>query len=103
VGYYGIERSGRMLRLTRPADFRIEVDGEPVYVGATTADNKMHWFNAKVGGPARRSTVRFTVSAANVYRRFFCFYAQMADLRAGTSADKPTERRRVSIDDDEGR
>lgn len=103
VGYYGIERAGRMLRLTRPVDFRIEVDGEPVYASATAADNKMHWFKADVGGPQRNARVRFEVSAANVFRRFFCFYAQMADLRQATPEDKAERRRSVTLDDDEAR
>jgi|GEM_PF-3059974 len=103
VGYFGIERAGRMLRLTRPVDFKIEVDGEPVYAGATSADNKMHWFKADVGGPKRTARVRFEVSAANVYRRFFCFYAQMADLREAKPEDKTERRRSVSTEDDEPR
>jgi hypothetical protein len=90
-----------MLRLTRPVDFRIDVDGATVYAGATTADNKMHWFNAEVGGPQRNASVRFEVSAANVYRRFFCFYAQMADLREAKPGDKAERRRSVSTEDDE--
>lgn len=103
VGYYGIERAGRMLRLTRPVDFKIEVDGEPVYAGATTADNKMHWFKADVAGPKRHARVRFEVSAANVFRRFFCFYAQMADLREAKPEDKTERRRSISTEDDEPR
>lgn len=100
VGYYGIERAGRMLRLTRPVDFRIAVDEEPVYEGATVADNKMHWFRADVPGPARNASVRFSVSAANVTRRFFCFYAQMADLKSGVQ-NRPATRRSVGEDEDE--
>jgi len=100
VGYFGIERAGRMLRLTRPVDFRVDVDGEPVYAGATVSDNKMHWFRAPVGGPQRNANVRFSVSAANVYRRFFCFYAQMADLQQG-GAEGPLKRRSVGEDDEE--
>lgn len=100
VGYYGIERAGRMLRLTRPVDFRVDVDGEPVYAGATTADNKMHWFQAPVSGPRRNAKVRFNVSSANVFRRFFCFYAQMADLEQGESP-APAKRRSVSEDEEE--
>jgi hypothetical protein len=102
VGYYGIERAGRMLRLVRPVDFRITLDGDPIYVGATQSDNKMHWFRAPVGGPHRQATVSFSVSAANVTRRFFCFYAQMADLKSGGPA-KPTQRRAVGEDEDEVR
>ena len=100
VGYYGIERAGRMLRLTRPVDFRVDVDGEPVYEGATQADNKMHWFRAPVSGPQRRAKVRFNVSSANVFRRFFCFYAQMAELERGQTPG-PAKRRSVGEDDEE--
>ncbi len=80
VGYYGVERAGRLMRLTRPVDFKVLVDGKTSYEGATTSDNKMHWFKAKVGGPRRTVNVMFTVSARNISKRFFCFYAQMADL-----------------------
>ena len=92
VGYFGVERAGRMLRATRPVDFKIAVDGEPVFEGATESDNKMHWFSAKVGGPRRDVAVTFNVTALNVQRRFFCFYAQMADLRAGETTKKPALR-----------
>ncbi|MET0389262.1 MAG: hypothetical protein ABW321_25035, partial [Polyangiales bacterium] len=102
VGYYGIERAGRMMRLTRPVDFRIEVDGQPAYAGATTSDNKMHWFRAPTPGPRRLATVRFSVSAANVFHRYFCFYAQMADLREG-EAPAPATRRAVVDDEEPGR
>jgi hypothetical protein len=102
VGYFGIERAGRMLRLLRPVDFRITLDGEPIYVSATQADNKMHWFRAPVGGPSREASVGFSVSAANVARRFFCFYAQMADLKSGGPAKGPS-RRSVGEDEDEVR
>ena len=102
VGYFGIERAGRMLRLTRPVDFRIEVDGEPVLEQATVADNKMHWFRAPLAGPARNASVRFSVSAANVYKRFFCFYAQMADVHEDRE-HTPETRRSVGEDDEESR
>jgi hypothetical protein len=86
VGYYGIERAGRMLRLSRPVDFKIFVDGAAIYEGATVSDNKMHWFKADVAGPQRTANVTFSVSSVNVQRRFFCFYAQMADLHRGAPA-----------------
>jgi hypothetical protein len=92
VGYFGVERAGRMLRVKRPVDFKIAVDGQPAFEGATESDNKMHWFSAKVGGPRRNVAVTFNVTSLNVQRRFFCFYAQMADLRQGTTA-KPALRR----------
>jgi uncharacterized protein YjeT (DUF2065 family) len=100
VGYFGIERAGRMLRLTRPVDFRIEVDGEPVLEQATLADNKMHWFRAPVAGPERSASVRFSVHALNVYKRFFCFYAQMADVHEDHE-QAPATRRSVGEDDEE--
>jgi hypothetical protein len=99
VGYYGVERAGRMLRLTRPVDFKIEVDGASVYEGATVSDNKMHWFRADIPGPRRNVSVTFNVSAANVNRRFFCFYAQMADL--GSGATKPLTRHATGELEDE--
>ncbi|HEY2734761.1 MAG TPA: hypothetical protein VGI70_12290 [Polyangiales bacterium] len=89
VGYYGVERAGRMLRLTRPVDFKIDVDGQQIYSGATISDNKMHWFRADVGGPQRNVNVTFDVSAVNITRRFFCFYAQMADLHSGVPKPPP--------------
>jgi hypothetical protein len=92
VGYYGVERAGRLMRLKRPVDFRIFVNGEPAYEGATEADNKMHWFSAPVGrGPTGERTVdvNFEVSSLNITKRFFCFYAQMADLGQGGVVDKP--------------
>jgi hypothetical protein len=102
VGYYGVERAGRMLRLTRPVDFKIDVDGQQIYSGATVSDNKMHWFRANVGGPQRNVNVTFNVSAVNITRRFFCFYAQMADLHSGVP--KPPPRHATGeLDDDESR
>ncbi|MEY4580650.1 MAG: hypothetical protein RL701_5353 [Pseudomonadota bacterium] len=107
VGYFGIERAGRMMRVSRPVDFHVEVDGQEVFAGATQSDNKMHWFRAPVTGPARPATVKFSVSAANVFNRFFCFYAQMADLRDGPAApgqsneNKAPTRRPVGEVEDE--
>jgi hypothetical protein len=102
VGYFGIERAGRMMRLSRPVDFQVSVDGQTVYEGATQSDNKMHWFRAPVGGPQREAEVSFSVSASNVQRRFFCFYAQMADLKPGRAPAQPT-RRSVGEAEDEAR
>jgi hypothetical protein len=90
VGYFGVERAGRLMRLKRPVDFRIYVDGAPTFTSATDSDNKMHWFKAPVGRPdggERPVDVTFEVSSPNVTKRFFCFYAQMADL--GQSAHPP--------------
>jgi hypothetical protein len=100
VGYYGVERAGRMMRLSRPVDFKIAIDGALVYEAATSSDNKMHWFKAPVGGPRRNVGVTFSVSALNVQKRFFCFYAQMADLRTGSKRSKPVRRSAGEWDDD---
>jgi hypothetical protein len=43
--------------------------------------------------------VTFNVSAANVNRRFFCFYAQMADL--GSGGAKPLTRHATGELEDE--
>jgi hypothetical protein len=105
VGYYGVERAGRLMRLKRPVDFRIFVDGAPAYEGATESDNKMHWFQAPVGrGPTgeRTADVDFEVSSPNVVKRFFCFYAQMADLGQG-AASKPLAPVKQIEDIDDGR
>ena len=92
VGYYGVERAGRLMRLKRPVEFRIFVDGAPAYEGATETDNKMHWFQAPVGrglNGERNVDVDFEVSSPNVTKRFFCFYAQMAELGKGTASEQP--------------
>lgn len=104
VGYFGVERAGRLMRLKRPVDFKIFVNGEPAFVGATESDNKMHWFEAPVGrGPTgeRDVDVRFEVSSPNVAKRFFCFYAQMADLGRSTGAPKQLQPPRVGPAEDE--
>lgn len=103
VGYYGVERAGRLLRLTRPVDFRVSVDGRPVHVGSTQADNKMHWFRADVGGGERLVDVSFEVSAANIAKRFFCFYAQMADLKPVDPTARPGVWRSLGEDDGDWR
>ena len=46
----------------------------------TRSDNRMHWFKVPVGRDRGRVDVEFTVRADNVSKRWFCFYAQMADL-----------------------
>ena len=82
VGYYGIEREGRLMYRRRPVSFQIHVDGQPLYSGETEADNRMHWFNARLDPNNRaRKTVTFSVNAPNISRRYFCFYAQMVDLQ----------------------
>jgi hypothetical protein len=82
VGYYGIERAGRLLFRRRPVDFTIMLDGARVYEARTQSDSKMHYFNVKLpGGSQRRGTVVFTVRAENVSKRYFCFQAQVVDFR----------------------
>ncbi|HKU44960.1 MAG TPA: hypothetical protein VJR89_42665 [Polyangiales bacterium] len=105
VGYYGVERAGRLLRLKRPVDFRIFVNGGTAYEGATESDNKMHWFQAPVGrGPTgeRSVEVTFEVSSPNVTKRFFCFYAQMADLGRNAAGEAAPEAPRPGPSEDEG-
>ncbi|MGD8859789.1 MAG: hypothetical protein PVI30_07245 [Myxococcales bacterium] len=80
VGYYGIERAGRLLRLRRPVDFRVTVAGREVYQGRTRADNQMHYFNVPLQGRRGREPVTFSVRADNVRKRYFCFHAQVVDL-----------------------
>jgi hypothetical protein len=82
IGYYGIERAGRMMYKRRPVELHVKVADQPVYDGKTQSDNKMHWFEAKLGEVKRqRARVTFSVRADNVSRRYFCFYAQMVDLK----------------------
>jgi hypothetical protein len=82
VGYFGIERAGRLMFRRRPVEFRVMVDGKIVYQGETQSDNKMHYFKAPLAGePQLRSTVTFSVRADNVNKRYFCFNAQMVDLK----------------------
>jgi hypothetical protein len=82
VGYYGIERAGRLMYRRRPVDFEITVGGNTLYAGHTESDNKIHWFHAPLGErKAGHVDVTFSVRAENVSRRFFCFNAQMVDLR----------------------
>jgi hypothetical protein len=104
VGYYGVERAGRLMRLKRPVDFRIFVNGEAAYVGATESDNKMHWFKAPVGrGPTgeRNVDIRFDVNAQNTTKRFFCFYAQMADLGQGEGGPAEPQKPRAGASEDD--
>ena len=77
VGYFGIERAGRMMNRRRPVHFDIDVDGQNIYRGQTESDNQMYWFKADVPRtPRNRGTVVFSVRADNVQKRFFCFDAQ---------------------------
>ena len=82
VGYYGIERAGRLMYKRRPVQMRVMLDDRLMYDGQTQSDNKMHWFDISMRGlPRRRQTVTFSVRADNVSKRYFCFYAQMVDLK----------------------
>jgi hypothetical protein len=84
VGYYGIERAGRLMYRRRPVEISVKVDGRPAYEGKTQTDNQIHWFKAPVGGPRnRRVDVSFSIRANNVSKRYFCFNAQMVDLKPG--------------------
>jgi hypothetical protein len=82
VGYYGIERAGRLMYKRRPVEFSVIVDGQVAYTGNTESDNKMHWFKADLARePRRRANVIFSIRAENVSKRYFCFDAQMVNLR----------------------
>ncbi|MDH5673262.1 MAG: hypothetical protein OEZ06_14000 [Myxococcales bacterium] len=82
IGYYGVERAGRLMRLRRPVEFRVLVDGRVVYEGHTESDNKMHYFDIPLKRfGRRRNAVSFSVRADNVRKRYFCFNAQMVDLQ----------------------
>ncbi|HMI90624.1 MAG TPA: hypothetical protein VK509_04635, partial [Polyangiales bacterium] len=82
VGYYGIERPGRLMYKRRPVAFQVQMDGSPVYDGETVADNRMHWFSVRLPPNDRsRKTISFSVSSPNISKRYFCFYAQMVDLK----------------------
>ncbi len=81
VGYYGVERAGRLMFKRRPVEITIDVDGKPAYEGKTQTDNQIHWFEAKLPRPrGRRADVTFSIRADNVSKRYFCFNAQMVDL-----------------------
>jgi hypothetical protein len=87
VGYYGIERAGRLMFKRRPVEIAIHVDGKPAYEGKTQNDNQIHWFTADLPEPrAPRADVTFSIRADNVSKRFFCFNAQMVDLQAQRTA-----------------
>lgn len=88
VGYYGVEREGRLMSKRRPVDLRITVAGREVYSNHTQSDNQIHAFKIpmrdkvpKADAADRRTTVGFSVRAENVSRRFFCFHAQVVDLK----------------------
>jgi hypothetical protein len=81
VGYYGIERAGRLMSKRRPVQMQIAVNGKSEYDGQTQNDNEMRWFKIPMQGlPGAHASVTFSVSADNVSRRYFCFNAQVVDL-----------------------
>ena len=80
VGYYGIERDGRLLTKTRPVEFTVHVGGRKLYDEQTKTDDVMHWFTIPLKDVnAARQDVAFSVRADNVSKRHFCFYAQVVD------------------------
>ena len=88
IGYYGVEREGRLMSKRRPVELRITVAGKEVYLNNTQSDNQIHAFKIPMrekltpkDAERRRTTVGFSVRAENVSRRFFCFNAQVVDLQ----------------------
>jgi hypothetical protein len=88
IGYYGVEREGRLMSKRRPVELRITVSGREVYSSHTQSDNQIHSFKIPMRDkvPAsdaadRRTTVGFSVRAENVNRRYFCLHAQVVDLK----------------------
>jgi len=87
IGYYGVEREGRLMSKRRPVELRITVAGREAYSAQTQTDNQIHAFKipmrdkVKVKGERPRTSVGFSVRADNVSRRFFCFHAQVVDVR----------------------
>ncbi len=82
IGYYGIERAGRLMYKRRPVELQVTVAGKSLYDGQTQSDNKMHWFKVPLGEVKHpRADVMFSVRAPNVSKRYFCFYAQVVDLK----------------------
>jgi hypothetical protein len=82
VGYFGIEREGRLMFKRRPVEFKVFVDGQSRYEGRTQNDNKIHWFDVPLGELGkRRAEIAFSVEAANIVKRYFCFHAQVVDVR----------------------
>jgi hypothetical protein len=80
VGYYGIERDGRLLTKKRPVQFVVHVAGRKLYDDETKKDDVMHWFTLPLDDvAAKRADVAFSVRADNVSKRHFCFYAQVVD------------------------
>lgn len=81
VGYYGIERAGRLMLRKRPVNFSVRLNGTELYDQSTQSDNKMHWFQIPLNVQASTADISFSVSADNISKRYFCFNAQMVDLK----------------------
>ena len=79
IGYYGIDFEGRLLFYKRPVNFQIAVDGQELYRAQTERDNHMHEFSIALPAGGAKSSIQFAVSAANPYKRWFCFQAQVVD------------------------
>ena len=81
IGYYGIERAGRLMTKRRPVEVQVLINGEPRYKDETKGDNRMHYYQIPLHRvPGRRMNVSFSVRADNVRKRFFCFHGQVVDL-----------------------
>jgi hypothetical protein len=82
VGYFGVERAGRLMSKRRPVDLHVRIDGQPAYDGQTLNDNDMHPFTIPIDRPrGGHIQVEFSVQAENISRRFFCFNAQVVDFK----------------------
>jgi hypothetical protein len=82
VGYYGIERAGRLLRRKRPVHLVVRLNGVNSYDAVTEEDNRMHWFEVPMKSvQTPEAEVLFSIRADNVSKRYFCFHAQVVDWR----------------------
>jgi hypothetical protein len=75
-GYYGVARSG-VEHPHRPVRLRVEVNGRMLYNEVTKGDATTHPLRVDLPKALRHrvARVRFLISARNVGRRHFCFYA----------------------------
>jgi hypothetical protein len=69
-----------MLLKRRPVRFVVRVDDRVAHDENTRTDNHMHWFKIPLEPGEGSARVAFEVSAENITKRYFCFYAQVADL-----------------------
>ena len=82
VGYYGIERAGRLMSKRRPVQFQVAVNGATAYDDETQNDNEMRPFTIPLDDVSGDTAdIEFSVRADNVSRRFFCFNAQVVDFK----------------------